>query len=69
MLLLLYASFLLQYATVVLSENVSNKQRLKVPEALRDYYNEKKSVRSGRQIVPGVYSCGHQGMVIIIDQL
>ena len=36
-------------------------QQLGVPEALKEFYNEKKAVRSGRQIVPGVYSCGHQG--------
>lgn len=41
--------------------NFKESQRLSVPEALVDFYNEKKAVRSGRQIVPGVYSCGHQG--------
>ena len=35
---------------------------LKVPEAVESHYRDRRhSQRSGRQIVPGVYSCGHQG--------
>ena len=35
---------------------------LRVPPAVQDYLRERRETRrSGRQIVPGVYSCGHQG--------
>ena len=34
---------------------------LDVPAALRDHHQEARRTRRGRQIVPGVYSCGHQG--------
>ena len=37
-------------------------QSLSVPEAVRDHYESVRGgARRGRQIVPGVYSCGHQG--------
>ena len=35
---------------------------LEVPEALRDHYQgARRGQRRARQIVPAVYSCGHQG--------
>ena len=34
---------------------------LDVPAALRDHHQEARRTRRGRQIVAGVYSCGHQG--------
>ena len=39
----------------------SSSHILHVPEALRDHYKEARRSRRGRQIVPAVYSCGHQG--------
>ena len=39
----------------------SSSHILGVPEALRDHYREARRSRRGRQIVPAVYSCGHQG--------
>ena len=43
----------LKVENLTLQENLG----LRVPAAVREHYMKG---RSGRQIVPGVYSCGHQ---------
>ena len=47
---------------LMMTETQSALARLKVPDGVKDYYESVRGGRRrGRQIVPGVYSCGHQG--------
>ena len=55
---------LTQAATNVTNSRVPRQasQHLRIPEDLKHYYKSSMGgQRQGRQIVPGVYSCGHQG--------
>ena len=55
-------TLLLCLAPLMLTETQPGLARLKVPDGVRDYYDSVRGGRRrGRQIVPGVYSCGHQG--------
>ena len=53
-------NFTVREPRILLEEQnfAETQQGLGVPDALSEYYSSR---RRGRQIVPGVYSCGHQG--------